>query len=137
MASKIDTNGPLVSVSESDQKFFATLMKYLPMSGSINMNWEAFAEEMGFKNVSIAKVRFNQIRRKFDSSKATGTTQDPLKATKSTKVMKSKKGKETGKGRGKKVANDLDHDKEDDEKVTIKDDWGDEDGDRVKKEDDN
>ncbi|KAI1139710.1 hypothetical protein F5Y05DRAFT_411896 [Hypoxylon sp. FL0543] len=105
-------------VSESDQKYFATLMKYLPMPAAINLDWDAFSKEMGFKSVSIAKVRFNQIRRKYDASKATSNNaQDPLKSTKDGKIAKAKRGKGSGKGRAKKGGDGLDHGGDDEDKI--------------------
>ncbi|KAI0121518.1 hypothetical protein F4776DRAFT_220196 [Hypoxylon sp. NC0597] len=127
------------SLNASDHKFFVTIIKYLPMPAGMELDWDAFAKDMGFKDATIAKMRFGQIRRKYGSSKAAGNgTQDPLKATKSTKVTKPKKSKGAGKGRGKKGGEEYNHDDDDDEKVeVIKDDSGDEDKDVVKKEDTN
>ncbi|KAI1411733.1 hypothetical protein F5Y13DRAFT_191041 [Hypoxylon sp. FL1857] len=125
------------TLSVSDQKFFATIIKYLPLPSSTDLDWDAFAKEMGFKDVKIARIRFGQIRRKYDSAKSTGNgTQDPLKATKSAKVTKPKESKGTGKGRGKKGGNDYDHNKDDEGKGTVKEDGGDDANVVVKKEDD-
>ncbi|KAI1381474.1 hypothetical protein F4677DRAFT_440690 [Hypoxylon crocopeplum] len=88
MAPTKDSNTPSVG----DQKFFATIFKYLPKN--IEMNWEDFAQEMGFKNSTIAKARFSQIRRKHEvGSSATGDPVIPTKITKQWRGQSFKKGK--------------------------------------------
>ncbi|OTA65222.1 hypothetical protein K449DRAFT_431815 [Hypoxylon sp. EC38] len=125
------------SLNASDYKFFTTIIKYLPMPAAMELDWNAFAKDMGFKDATIAKMRFGQIRRKYDSSKATGNgSQDPLKTTKSTKVTKPKKSKGAGKGRGKKGVEDYNHGDDDEKVEVIKEDSGDEDKGAVKKESD-
>lgn len=42
-------------MSPADAKFLATMFRYLP-GPPLDMNWEAFAAEMGLKNANVAKV---------------------------------------------------------------------------------
>ena len=51
MAAKIGE----VAISAADQKFFTTMFKYLPRG--MDLDWEEFAKDMGFKDGGIAKVR--------------------------------------------------------------------------------
>ncbi|KAI0884757.1 uncharacterized protein GGS22DRAFT_188967 [Annulohypoxylon maeteangense] len=109
MAAKIDN----MNTSAAEQKFFTTLFKYLPKT--LDMDWDDFAKEMGFKDVTIAKTRFGQIRRKYAVGKhAGGATPSPLKAN----PHKVKKPKAARKGRAKKQGAGLDW-SDDDEKKSI------------------
>ncbi|KAI1461077.1 hypothetical protein F4805DRAFT_477472 [Annulohypoxylon moriforme] len=118
MAANIDN----MNTSVADQKFFTTLFKYLPKA--IDMDWEGFSQDMGFKNVQIAKTRFRQIRRKYAVSQPAGNSpQSPSKGN-PYKVTKSKASR---KGLAKKRGAGLNFSSDDDEKTTIKSDSQDDD----------
>ncbi|KAI1178471.1 hypothetical protein F4777DRAFT_97402 [Nemania sp. FL0916] len=77
-----------MKLTPGDTKFFTTLFKYLPKS--LEVDWEGFSKEMGFKDGLIAKVRFRQIRNKhglvgLDTPGTPGTPATPGSA-KSTKA---------------------------------------------------
>ncbi|KAI0008457.1 hypothetical protein F4779DRAFT_618558 [Xylariaceae sp. FL0662B] len=79
-----------------ENKFFATMFKYLPNAKDLKIDWEEFAHEMGLKDEAIAKCRFSQIRRKLgvDKTAPKNTAKasiPPYKVTKSTKSISSKK----------------------------------------------
>ncbi|KAI1115908.1 hypothetical protein F5Y14DRAFT_460086 [Nemania sp. NC0429] len=119
-------------MTPGDVKFFAAMFKYLPKN--IEIDWDEFAKEMGFKDGKIAKVRCRQIRAKLDPETPTKTPtkraatakdlslDDPETPTKATpKALKpanegNKVTKGGRKGKGKqpksepKVANDDDDD---------------------------
>ncbi|KAI5864204.1 hypothetical protein GGS23DRAFT_595841 [Durotheca rogersii] len=129
---KTEANG----YSVHEQKFFATIFKYLPKN--LDLNWDEFASEMGLKNASIAKTRFSQIRRKFEIGNSPGSVSST--PSKVTKAKKPRKTKAATKGIGK----DVDDDEDDnntggkvkakvDEKVKKEED---EIGEEVKKEED-
>lgn len=42
-------------MTAGDAKFFTAMFKYLPKS--VEIDWDEFAKEMGFKDGKIAKVR--------------------------------------------------------------------------------
>ncbi|KAI1388363.1 uncharacterized protein F4822DRAFT_243613 [Hypoxylon trugodes] len=89
-----------------DHKFFYTLSKHLPRS--VEVDWAAFTAEMEYRDVSTAKMRFGQVRKKFGVGHPTGTpSQSPSKIT---KAPRSKKVKGGAKGRPKKIASSDDDD---------------------------
>ncbi|KAI2473355.1 hypothetical protein F4781DRAFT_427372 [Annulohypoxylon bovei var. microspora] len=101
-------------VTGADQKFFSTLFKYLP--SRIDMDWDQFSKDMGFKDAHIAKARFSQIRRKFSAGRAAvNSPNSPLKG----KPHKVTKAKASGKGRVKKQGVGLDRGDDDDEKKSV------------------
>lgn len=46
-------------LTAGDIKFFTAMFKYLPKN--IEMDWDEFAQEMGFKDGRIAKVRLHAL----------------------------------------------------------------------------
>ncbi|KAI1210581.1 uncharacterized protein F4807DRAFT_459422 [Annulohypoxylon truncatum] len=110
MAAKMDN----ANASSAEQKFFTTMFKYLPKG--IDMDWEEFSKEMGYKDASVAKDRFGQIRRKYAVGQpATSSSTSPSKAG----VRKATKAKASRKGRAKKQAAGFDYGDDDDEKKSI------------------
>ncbi|GAP90563.1 hypothetical protein SAMD00023353_5000510 [Rosellinia necatrix] len=75
-----------IAPSAGDTKFFATMFKYLPKN--IDIDWDQFAQEMGFKNSEVAKVRCRQIRLKLGLTGA-GSSNAPSTPTKSGTTAKS------------------------------------------------
>ncbi|OTB05373.1 hypothetical protein M426DRAFT_319908 [Hypoxylon sp. CI-4A] len=69
-----------------DQKFAATLLKYLP--ASLNIDWAGFAEEMNLKDGKVAKMRYSQIRRKISGANSGAAALPTYKVTKPTKATK-------------------------------------------------
>ncbi|KAM0240842.1 hypothetical protein ACHAP5_007768 [Fusarium lateritium] len=72
-----------------------------------DVDWNAVAEEAGFKNADVAKVRFGQVKRKLGISTETSTparapTSTPKKGTGS-RVSKTTPRSAKGKGKGGKV----------------------------------
>ncbi|KAL7781979.1 hypothetical protein V8C43DRAFT_310616 [Trichoderma afarasin] len=88
----------------SEAMFFFAIVKHTRNRADID--WDAVAQEQGFKNAEVAKVRFGQVRRKLGISIDTATT--PKKGSSSSaastpsKVRKTptSRGKGKGKGRG-------------------------------------
>ncbi|KAI1086160.1 hypothetical protein F5B19DRAFT_498617 [Rostrohypoxylon terebratum] len=132
-----------VGISAADQKFFTVIFKYLPTG--MDLDWDRFAVDMGFKDASIAKVRFRQIRKKYKAGMS-GTDASPSSSKASPR--KVTKPKTPRKARVKKQGAGLDHGDDDDEKKmvidggseddeikrSIKAEHGDEDDSRIKKE---
>ncbi|KAH0525334.1 hypothetical protein TsFJ059_007717 [Trichoderma semiorbis] len=88
----------------SEAMFFFAIVKHTRNRADID--WDAVAQEQGFKNAEVAKVRFGQVRRKLGISIDTATTpkkgsSSPAASTPS-KVRKTptSRGKGKGKGRG-------------------------------------
>lgn len=46
-------------LTAGETKFFTVMFKYLPKT--VEIDWDEFAKEMGFKNGSIAKVRLHSL----------------------------------------------------------------------------
>ncbi|EGX93186.1 hypothetical protein CCM_04558 [Cordyceps militaris CM01] len=94
----------------SEAIFFFNIIQHMKNKGDID--WDAVAETTGFKNASVAKVRFGQIKRKYGfdgespTKKAGKAAQQPgdLPAT-PTKVTKPRKAPASG-GRGRKTKKD-------------------------------
>ncbi|KAI8952228.1 hypothetical protein F4801DRAFT_234082 [Xylaria longipes] len=50
-----------IKLTPVDSKFFAAFFKNMK---SVDIDWEKFTTEMGFKNIAVAKTRYGQIRSK-------------------------------------------------------------------------
>ncbi|TRX89516.1 hypothetical protein FHL15_009560 [Xylaria flabelliformis] len=61
-----------LKLTPQESKFFAVIFKHLPKT--LDIDWEQFAAEMGFKNGDVAKVRCRQIRVKHGIYGAPGAT---------------------------------------------------------------
>ncbi|KAI0850129.1 hypothetical protein F5Y00DRAFT_260861 [Daldinia vernicosa] len=85
------------ALTAGDQKFFTAIFKYLPTS--MEIDWDGLSQELGLKDAKIAKMRFSQIRRKFNKEEAAGDSPQKTKAARVTKPTKGKKAKVAGKGR--------------------------------------
>ncbi|KAI1166346.1 hypothetical protein F5B18DRAFT_74912 [Nemania serpens] len=87
-------------LTAGETKFFTVMFKYLPKT--VEIDWDEFAKEMGFKNGSIAKVRCRQIRVKLGllapETPTKAAVAKPLKpaneGNKVTKAGKKSKGKQ-------------------------------------------
>ncbi|KAI1266509.1 hypothetical protein F5Y18DRAFT_359824 [Xylariaceae sp. FL1019] len=86
--------GETSKFSESDMKFATTFFSFLETRPEIN--WEAFAQTLKFKDAEIAKVRFRQIHKKLriDASQTTDNGEEPSTASplKSPGKVQKKKG---------------------------------------------
>ncbi|EHK24466.1 uncharacterized protein TRIVIDRAFT_61259 [Trichoderma virens Gv29-8] len=88
----------------SEAMFFFAIVKHTRNKADID--WDAVAQEQGFKNAEVAKVRFGQVKRKLGINTETATTPKKASATSTTstpsKVRKTptSRGKGKGKGRG-------------------------------------
>ncbi|KAI1753606.1 hypothetical protein F4782DRAFT_497002 [Xylaria castorea] len=65
-----------LNLTPQESKFFATIFKHLPKT--LDIDWEQFAAEMGFKNADVAKVRCRQIRTKHGIYGAPGSPSKPV-----------------------------------------------------------
>ncbi|KAI6747538.1 hypothetical protein HG530_015848 [Fusarium avenaceum] len=72
-----------------------------------DVDWNAVAEEAGFKNADVAKVRFGQVKRKLGiSTETTAPTRTPTSTPKKgtgSRVSKTTPRSTKGKGKGSKV----------------------------------
>ncbi|XXG97663.1 hypothetical protein Hte_003970 [Hypoxylon texense] len=93
-----------------DQKFAETLFKHLPKS--LDVDWDAFAKDMGLKSAAIAKVR-----RKYFADPAGGNSGSPSKPSGVKKAVKETKpkSKRVSKSSPKKVAKGKDGSDDQDE----------------------
>ncbi|KAH7321167.1 hypothetical protein B0I35DRAFT_208744 [Stachybotrys elegans] len=94
----------------SEAMFFFAIVKHTKNKADID--WVAVAEEQGFKNAEVAKVRFGQVKRKLGISSDPNSSPSSVRAT-PTKVVKTptKRSGTKGKGvRGKLKKEDLEDD---------------------------
>ncbi|KAK5997107.1 hypothetical protein PT974_02459 [Cladobotryum mycophilum] len=115
---------PKKEPTASEAMFFYAIVKHTRNKADID--WNAVAEEQGFKNAEVAKVRFGQVKRKLGIAGDATTTPKKAGATSAgptpTKVTKNTgragtKGRGGGRGRVKKEepVDDVD----DDESKTV------------------
>ncbi|KAI1764316.1 hypothetical protein GGR53DRAFT_466442 [Hypoxylon sp. FL1150] len=94
-----------------DQKFSSVLFKYLPRS--LEIEWDKFAQEMGFKDEAVARTRYGQIRRKMFGGLTAGGSSAKSKVTKSTPKKTANSGlKRASKASAAKYVGDEDGDDE-------------------------
>ncbi|KAI1190315.1 hypothetical protein F5B17DRAFT_427641 [Nemania serpens] len=108
-------------LTAGDIKFFTAMFKYLPKN--IEMDWDEFAQEMGFKDGRIAKVRCRQIRLKLGLV----TPDTPTKATTANALKPANEGNKVTKAGRKPKAKQpkfelkvADGDEDDDDKAKVK-----------------
>lgn len=53
----------VAKLTSAETKFFTVIFKYLPKN--LDIDWNGFAEEMGFKGGNIAKVRIHALTSSF------------------------------------------------------------------------
>ncbi|KAL7944409.1 hypothetical protein V8C42DRAFT_346157 [Trichoderma barbatum] len=86
----------------SEAMFFFAIVKHTRNKADID--WDAVAQEQGFKNADVAKVRFGQVKRKLGIDSAATPKKGSTSSANSTpsKVRKTpvSRGKGKGKGRG-------------------------------------
>ncbi|KAK1245287.1 hypothetical protein MKX08_004916 [Trichoderma sp. CBMAI-0020] len=99
MADKTPTKRPEPTASEA--MFFFAIVKHTRNRADID--WDAVAQEQGFKNAEVAKVRFGQVKRKLgiDSNVTPkkGSNASPSSASTPSKVRKTPTGRAGTKGR--------------------------------------
>ncbi|KAL7937478.1 hypothetical protein V8C35DRAFT_276972 [Trichoderma chlorosporum] len=88
----------------SEAMFFFAIVKHTRNKADID--WDGVAQEQGFKNAEVAKVRFGQVKRKLGINTDSATTPKKSGTSSATstpsKVRKTptSRGKGKGKGRG-------------------------------------
>ncbi|KAL7912784.1 hypothetical protein GGI35DRAFT_476616 [Trichoderma velutinum] len=86
----------------SEAMFFFAIVKHTRNKADID--WDAVAQEQGFKNAEVAKVRFGQVRRKLginiDSAATPKKGNTSSAASTPSKVRKTPTGRGKGKGKG-------------------------------------
>ncbi|KAI1326807.1 hypothetical protein F5Y16DRAFT_399925 [Xylariaceae sp. FL0255] len=55
-----------VKPTEGDVKFITSLFTFLP-SGTPDIDWQKFADSLQLKSAGVARTRFGQIKRKFNT----------------------------------------------------------------------
>ncbi|KAI0403215.1 hypothetical protein F4802DRAFT_599356 [Xylaria palmicola] len=81
-----------LNMTQAEARFFACMTKH---SKTIDVNWDKFAVEMGFKNEVVAKTRYRQIRKKLGldgSATEAGADTSADAMSPSPKAMKTVKG---------------------------------------------
>ncbi|KAM0486086.1 hypothetical protein ACHAPX_000788 [Trichoderma viride] len=100
MADKTPTKRPEPTASEA--MFFFAIVKHTRNRADID--WDAVAQEQGFKNAEVAKVRFGQVKRKLgidpNVTPKKGSNSSPGGASTPSKVRKTPTGRTGTKGRG-------------------------------------